>query len=104
MGTLLASPSRIDRDFLHDVLAGLGASPKRLPCKYFYDAQGSALFDQICQLPEYYHTRTELAILRRHVSEMTGLFGEEPILIEYGSGSSVKTRLLLDRMTSGAYV
>ena len=71
---------------------------KTLPCKYFYDAEGSKLFDQICALPEYYPTRTELGILRAHAAEMAQCLGPETLLVEYGSGSSVKTRLLLDRL------
>lgn len=86
----------------HDVLAGLHDQPRRLPCKYFYDQAGSRLFDRICELPEYYLTRTELGILRRHAAEMAACLGEDCLLIEYGSGSSVKTRLLLDALASPA--
>jgi L-histidine Nalpha-methyltransferase len=97
------SPER--ERFLADVLDGLGASPKTLPCKYFYDARGSALFDRICTLPEYYPTRTELAILRRHAAAMAEAIGPRCLLVEYGSGSSTKTRLLLDRLEApAAYV
>ena len=84
--------------FLADALHGLGQPAKTLPCKYFYDAEGSKLFDQICVLPEYYPTRTELGILRAQAAEMAQCLGPEALLIEYGSGSSVKTRLLLDRL------
>jgi dimethylhistidine N-methyltransferase len=88
-----------ERDaFLDDALRGLRQEQKTLPCKYFYDAQGSKLFDQICQLEEYYPTRTELKILRAHAAEMAQCLGPETLLIEYGSGSSVKTRLLLDHL------
>jgi len=91
--------------FLADALAGLRQPSKTLPCKYFYDAEGSKLFDQICTLPEYYPTRTELGILRAHAAEMARCLGPELLLIEYGSGSSVKTRLLLDRLARpSAYV
>jgi L-histidine Nalpha-methyltransferase len=91
--------------FLEDVLAGLRREPKTLPCKYFYDAEGSKLFDQICTLPEYYPTRCELGILRAHAADMAACLGPETMLIEYGSGSSVKTRLLLDRLARpAAYV
>jgi dimethylhistidine N-methyltransferase len=91
--------------FLADAVAGLGATPKTLPCKYFYDAEGSKLFDQICELPEYYPTRCELGILRAHAKDMAACLGPETLLIEYGSGSSVKTRLLLDRLARpAAYV
>jgi dimethylhistidine N-methyltransferase len=97
------SPER--ERFLADVLDGLAASPKTLPCKYFYDARGSALFDRICALPEYYPTRTELAILHRHAGAMAAAIGPRAILVEYGSGSSTKTRLLLDQLAKpAAYV
>jgi L-histidine Nalpha-methyltransferase len=91
--------------FLRDALAGLRQQRKTLPCKYFYDAEGSKLFDQICTLPEYYPTRTELGILRAHAGEMAHGLGPETLLVEYGSGSSVKTRRLLDRLARpAAYV
>ena len=84
-----------DAGFLADVLAGLRKPRKELPCKYFYDAAGSALFDRICDLPEYYPTRTELAVLHAHAPEMGLRLGAGCQLVEYGSGSSTKTRLLL---------
>lgn len=84
--------------FEAEALAGLMAFEKTLPCKYFYDAHGSQLFDQICDLPEYYPTRTELTIMRRHVAEMAALIGSDCLLVEYGSGSSTKTRILLDHL------
>ena len=91
--------------FLADALAGLRQRPKTLPCKYFYDAEGSKLFDQICALPEYYPTRTELGILRAHAADMARALGPETLLVEYGSGSSVKTRRLLDPLgRPAAYV
>lgn len=89
-------------EFRADVLRGLGQPVKELPCKYFYDAAGSALFERITELEEYYPTRTELAIMRRHVAEMAGLLGPRCLLVEYGSGSSTKTRLLLDRLLDPA--
>jgi dimethylhistidine N-methyltransferase len=82
--------------FRNDVLHGLGHDPKWLPCKYFYDAQGADLFDRICHLEAYYPTRTELAIMRCHVREMASLIGRRARLVELGSGSSTKTRILLD--------
>ena len=82
-------------DFAADVLAGLSAQPKRIPSKYFYDARGSALFEQICDLPEYYLTRTELAILNAHAGDIAAAIGPRPLLVEYGSGSGLKTRVLL---------
>jgi len=73
--------------------------------KYFYDETGSRLFDQICDLPEYYLTRTELGIMREHVEAMTGLMGPRASIIELGSGSSLKTRILLDHVEEpAAYV
>lgn len=82
--------------FYDDVIRGLSQEAKTLPCKYFYDAYGSQLFDQICELDEYYPTRTEMAIMRANIEEMTALLGPGCRLVEYGSGSSLKTRVLLD--------
>src|SRR5829696_3725553 len=84
--------------FRADVLAGLRRPHKRLPCKYFYDDVGSQLFDRICELPEYYPTRTELSILRANAAAMANRLGPDALVIEYGSGSSIKTRLLLDAL------
>jgi dimethylhistidine N-methyltransferase len=88
------------RQFLRDVLRGLERPDKSIPCKYFYDAIGSALFDEICELDEYYLTRTELQILRAHAPEMADAIGEDCDLIEFGSGSGLKTRLLLSELRS----
>jgi L-histidine Nalpha-methyltransferase len=88
--------------FRTDVLRGLKAPKKELPCKYFYDEIGSALFEQITELDEYYPTRTELGIMTRHAAEMAGLLGPRCLLIEYGSGSSLKTRHLLDQLRDPA--
>ena len=90
--------SRSRRVFLRDVIAGLGSRPKRLPCKYFYDRRGSELFDRICQLDEYYLTRAELALMDRFAPEMGAQVGPGAMLVEFGSGSSVKTRYLLDSL------
>jgi L-histidine N-alpha-methyltransferase len=84
--------------FRADVLRGLRHRPKRLPCKYFYDDAGSQLFDRICDLPEYYPTRTEFAILRSHAAEMAARLGPDCLVVEYGSGSGIKTRLLLEAL------
>ncbi|WP_417491998.1 L-histidine N(alpha)-methyltransferase [Maricaulis sp.] len=89
-------------DFLRDVLNGLAATPKTIPPVYFYDAAGSALFDQITGLPEYYVTRTELALLDRIGPELARLAGPGAVVIEPGSGSSVKIRKLLDALDSPA--
>ena len=94
--------SAAQREFLMDLLAGLHARPRTIPSKYFYDERGSALFEQICELPEYYLTRTELAILRASADEIAELLGPRCLLIEYGSGSSTKVRLLLDRLEAPA--
>jgi dimethylhistidine N-methyltransferase len=88
--------------FRADVLRGLAARAKEIPPKYFYDEAGSALFEQITTLEEYYLTRTEQAIMRRHAAEMGELLGPRCQLIEYGSGSSSKTRLLLDHLEDPA--
>lgn len=85
-----------------DVLAGLSQANKTLPCKYFYDATGSRLFDAICELEEYYPTRTELSILQADAPAIAAAIGPGRALVEYGSGSSVKTRLLLDRLVEPA--
>jgi dimethylhistidine N-methyltransferase len=89
-------------DFRAAVLDGLSRSAKTLPCKFFYDDRGSHLFDRICELPEYYPTRTELGIMRRHAGAMAKAVGPDALLVEYGSGSSTKTRLLLDALPSPA--
>lgn len=94
--TLDRRPSR--RKFRRDVLRGLDRSPKRLPSKYFYDARGSQLFDEICLLPEYYLTRTELQIMEQSAPAMAEVIGPRAIVIEYGSGTSLKTRILLDAL------
>jgi dimethylhistidine N-methyltransferase len=90
--------SRERRLFLEEALQGLRRTPKELPCKYFYDETGSQLFDEICDLDEYYLTRTEKMIMSRHAGEMADALGPSCLVIEYGSGSSVKTRALLDRL------
>jgi dimethylhistidine N-methyltransferase len=85
-----------------EVLAGLRRPQKELPPKLFYDARGSELFERICELPEYYLTRTETAILRTHATEIAARLGPGCLLIEYGSGSSAKTRILLDALADPA--
>ena len=94
----------VDR-FYTDVVEGLSRRPRTLPCKYFYDEIGSQLFDQICELDEYYLTRAELSIMQKYGTEMAHQIGGEVMLVEYGSGSSVKTRILLDALVDPvAYV
>ena len=90
--------------FLKDVLAGLSLPQKTLPPKYFYDARGSALFDAICALPEYYPTRTELAMLESAGAEIAERVGADTLIVEYGSGSGRKTRLLIRALAPRAYV
>lgn len=91
--------------FRREVLDGLLRRRKRLACKFFYDEQGSRLFDRICALPEYYLTRTEMRIMRDHAADMAARIGPACELVEYGSGSSIKTRILLDALQSpGVYV
>jgi dimethylhistidine N-methyltransferase len=90
--------------FLEDVLAGLSRRQKALNPKYFYDEQGSALFEAICDLPEYYPTRTEMEVMRTHRREIARCLGPGSVLIEYGSGSGRKTRLLIEEIQPAAYV
>ena len=80
---------------LEDVVTGLSQSQKTLPSKYFYDERGSKLFDDICELDEYYVTRTESALMQAEVGDIASVIGPNALLVEYGSGSSLKTRLLL---------
>lgn len=96
------APARTVRDL---ALAGLLADPKTLPPALFYDAAGARLFEQICELPEYYVTRTEVAILAAHAGEIAELAGPGAALVEYGSGAGVKVRHLLDQLEAPtAYV
>lgn len=83
-------------DILGDALAGLSATPRRLPSKYFYDARGSQLFESITRQPEYYLTRAELALLEASMPSITTALGNDVHVVEYGSGSGRKTHLLLD--------
>ncbi len=97
-------PPQAVESFQADVVAGLSAWPKHLSCKYFYDRRGSKLFDAICDLDEYYLTRCELEVMHRDAPQMAQAIGACDMLIEYGSGSSIKTRLLLDHLQPAAYV
>ncbi len=81
--------------FLSETIAGLSQTQKMLPCKFFYDEQGSRLFNEICELEEYYPTRAENQILRDHIKEIAGFIGSGCRLVEFGSGTSAKTRHLL---------
>ncbi|WP_156807779.1 L-histidine N(alpha)-methyltransferase [Henriciella marina] len=84
--------------FRNDVISGLSRKPKSLPSRWLYDEKGSALFDEITELPEYYPTRTELKILRNKAGEMAEAIGPHAVIIEYGAGSLLKVRILLDAL------
>lgn len=90
--------------FRADVLAGLAEPQKAIPARWFYDDAGSRLFEDITQLPEYYPTRAETEILSTFAGEIAGLVGESRAVVEFGSGSSVKTPLLLEAIDPSAYV
>ena len=94
----------VDQNFREDVLAGLSQEQKAIPARWFYDEAGSMLFEQITQLPEYYPTRAETAILRANGAEFAEHIGPGRAVVEFGSGSSVKTPLLLSAIEPGAYV
>jgi dimethylhistidine N-methyltransferase len=89
-------------EFGRDLVAALAARPRSISPKYFYDAEGSRLFDRICELPEYYPTRTELGILQRHAGEMGALAGPGCEIVEFGAGSLRKVRLLLQAFEAPA--
>jgi len=94
-----------EQSMLDEVLDGLQKSQKQLPAKYFYDERGSELFEQITYLDEYYPTRTERLILQQNINEIADVVGPGAMLIELGSGSSSKTRFLLEKLPSlAAYV
>ena len=84
------------------MLQGLRDARKELPSKFFYDDVGSQLFEQICELDEYYVTRTELSIMQAYMHEIVALLGPHCLLIEYGSGNSTKVRMLLDALQDPA--
>jgi dimethylhistidine N-methyltransferase len=87
-------------DMRAEVVSGLSNDPKTLPCKYFYDGRGSKLFDRICELDEYYPTRTEIGILERRAEEIGNRLGDRALLVELGSGSSTKTHVLLRALSN----
>src|SRR3954468_14252189 len=91
-------------NFRQDVLEGLARPHKALPPKYFYDAAGSRLFERICRLREYYPTRVELAITQRYLADVARFAGKGCALLEYGSGESLKSRLLIRALRPGAYI
>jgi dimethylhistidine N-methyltransferase len=98
----LASGVPISSDFLSDVIAGFSSNPRTLPCKYFYDERGAALFQKICELPEYYITRTEIDILDRNRAEIASHLGPNIELIGLGTGAGTKTRILIEALKSPA--
>lgn len=106
----LLTPGSLDRPrscdgFLSEAITGLSRPQKMLPCKFLYDDEGSRLFNEICELEEYYPTRTENQILRDNINEIAGLIGSECRLVEFGSGDSTKTRHLLAHLPSvAAYI
>jgi dimethylhistidine N-methyltransferase len=89
-------------DLLSDVIAGLSSDPRTLPCKYFYDERGAALFQKICELPEYYITRTEIDILDGHHAEIASQLGPNVGLIGLGTGAGTKTRILIKALEKPA--
>ena len=89
-------------DFLSDVVTGLSSNPRTIPCKYFYDAQGAALFQKICELPEYYVTRTEIDILDQYRSDIASQLGPKIELIGLGTGAGTKTRILIEALEDPA--
>ena len=104
MDTSLARPSHAapawHESFSNSLIAGLGKTPKEIACKYFYDEAGSHLFERICQLPEYYQTRTETSLLFRHADEIARLIGDDVEIVEFGAGSLRKVRILLDAVAN----
>jgi len=97
-------PHQLASGFRRDILEGLARPHKALPPKYFYDAAGSRLFERICRLREYYPTRVELSITRRNVAGIARFAGQGCALLEYGSGESLKTRLLIRALRPAAYI
>jgi L-histidine Nalpha-methyltransferase len=91
-------PPGPEASLAEEVRAGLTATPKRLPCRFFYDEAGSQLFEEICALPEYYVTRAEREILSRYAGEIVAGVGSEVTLVELGSGSAAKTRLVIEAL------
>jgi dimethylhistidine N-methyltransferase len=102
--TAIQSPPEVasTADFFTDVVAGLASNPRTLPCKYFYDERGAALFQKICELPEYYVTRTEIDILDRNRTEIASQLGPAIQLIGLGTGAGTKTRILIEALDKPA--
>ncbi len=98
VSTSLSDKRVLLESFSRDVGLGLGDMRKHLPCRYFYDYEGSLLFEDICGLPEYYQTRTEKKILESSAAEIIGGMPEDVVLVELGSGSSVKTTIIIEAL------
>src|SRR5437016_6413707 len=105
-GDSITAPPQISApelaDFLADVIAGLSSSPRAIPCKYFYDERGAALFQKICELPEYYVTHTEIDILDRSRADIASQLGPNLELIGLGTGAGTKTRILIEALENPA--
>jgi L-histidine Nalpha-methyltransferase len=97
-------PTRLDLRFREDVLNGFDAKPRAIPARWLYDRRGSELFEAITELPEYYPTRTERVILSSAMGEIAKLIGPKRAVVEFGSGSSTKTPILLSELSTAAYV
>ncbi len=100
LGQLPARVTKIEDEFSLAVIDGLSKARKTLPCRFFYDARGSELFEEITRLPEYYPTRTETRILEQCAEEIVDGFSDGDLFVEFGSGSSLKTEILLDRISA----
>jgi dimethylhistidine N-methyltransferase len=98
-----ATPDHENETFAGSLLTGLRKSPKEIACKFFYDTEGSRIFDAICELPEYYQTRTESALLKHHAADIAALMGAGAEIVEFGAGSLRKVRILLDAASPHAY-
>jgi dimethylhistidine N-methyltransferase len=105
-GDSITAPQQVSApesaEFLADVISGLSSNPRTLPCKYFYDARGAALFQKICELPEYYVTRTEIDILDRSRADIASQLGPNIELIGLGTGAGTKTRILIEALENPA--
>jgi L-histidine Nalpha-methyltransferase len=101
---VLATPVAVDPAFRAEVLAGLAAPIPAVPARWLYDRRGSELFEEITRLPEYYPTRTETGLLQRHCGEIAAIVGSGDAVVEFGSGSSAKTPILLRAAAPAAYV
>src|SRR5688572_6500645 len=100
----LATRPEVDSAFRADVLAGLAAPIPAVPARWLYDRRGSELFEEITRLPEYYLTRTDMALLEAHCGEVARIVGPGHAVVEFGSGSSAKTPIVLQAVAPAAYV